>query len=69
MSAPILQATLCNSDRIALDVITVSFPLSGSEYDHFIDLLTEQKMGDAVRQDCYVDWLTAARSQWTISLR
>lgn len=59
MSTPIFKAALCNSDRIALDVITVPFPLSGSEYDHFIDLLTEQKMGDAVRQDCYVDTVTS----------
>lgn len=59
MNTPIFRATLCNSDRIALDVITIPFPLSGSEYDHFIDLLTEQKMGDAVRQDCYVDTVTS----------
>ncbi len=63
MEKPIFQAALCNSDRIVLGVVTIPFPLTQDEYDHSIGLLTEQQMGDAVEQDCYVDTIT---SEWPV---
>jgi len=59
MGKPIFQATLCNSEHIALGVVTIPFPLSWEEYDYFIDLLAERQMGDAVKQDCYVDTISS----------
>lgn len=58
----VIQAALCNSDRIVLGVVTIPFPLTQDEYDHSIGLLTEQQMGDAVKRDCYVDAIT---SEWS----
>lgn len=58
----VFQASLCNSDRIVLGTVTIPFPLAQGEYDHSIDLLTEQQMGDAVKCDCYVDAIT---SEWS----
>lgn len=63
MAKPIFQAALCNSDRIVLGVITIPLPLTQDEYEHSIGLLTEQQMGDAVKQDCYVDAIT---SEWPV---
>ncbi len=59
MAKPIFQAALCNAKRIALDAVTISFPLAQEEYDHSLGLLAEQRMGDAVKQDCYVDTVTS----------
>lgn len=58
----VIQASLCNSDRIVLGVVTIPFPLNQNEYDHSIGLLNEQQIGDAVKQDCYVDAIT---SKWS----
>ncbi|MCI9402508.1 MAG: hypothetical protein HFF04_02395 [Oscillospiraceae bacterium] len=63
MTKPIFQAVLCNSDRIVLGVVTIPFPLAQDEYDHSIGLLTEQQMGDAVKQDCYVETII---SDWPV---
>ncbi len=63
MTKPIFQAVLCNSDRIVLGIVTIPFPLAQDEYGHSIGLLTEHQMGDAVKQDCYVETII---SEWPV---
>ncbi len=50
----ICKAALSSAAHPEYGSVTVSFPLSDSEYDHTIERLENLEIGDVLKQDCRI---------------
>ena len=53
------QATFSNPAHPEYGIVIIPFPLTREEYDNSIEMLELFGIGDAVRQDCKVEEITA----------
>lgn len=58
-----MQAVLRNENRPEYGQATIPFPLSRDQYEDCVKLVEALEIGDALKQDCYVDEL---RSVWPV---